>query len=141
MVSAHLRSRYYYARFLTYRPFLFKALHSPHPLTEDEQRSAAECLKACLLWPISMDPPKSRKRLVPYLFAWTQNFLVTLLILRLIPTNARLRDITEKYIDPSEVEQTVYLLLDWLRDTRLVDAIANWGWGILEQIYSSVLNR
>lgn len=57
-----------------------------------------------------MDPSKGRKRLVPYLFAWTQNFLGILLMLHLTAMNATLRTIAEEYLDPSEIEQRVYLL-------------------------------
>jgi len=141
MTTAQLRSRYYYARFMIYRPFVFKALHFPEQMTENDTHFTASCLQACLLWPIAMEPTKRRKRLVPYLFAWTQNFLGVLLILRMTTEHPVLRTITERYLDAVEVEQTVYLLLDWFRDMRQADGIAEWAWGILTQLYSDVLDR
>lgn len=141
MAAAQLRSRYYYTRFMILRPFVFKALHFPQQMSDEDAEYTGQCLQACLLWPISMNPPKDRKRLIPYLFAWTQNFLGILLILRMVTENDALRKIAERYLDYDEVSQTVHLLLDWFQDMRQIDGIAEWAWGILSHLYSDVIDN
>ncbi|KAE9964448.1 hypothetical protein BLS_008297 [Venturia inaequalis] len=139
MASAQLRSRYYYTRFMILRPFVFKALHYPEQMSPDDNDYAGQCLQSCLLWPIAMNPPRARKRLIPYLFAWTQNFFGVLLILRMVKENLTVRKIAEKYLDFTETEQTVHLLLDWFRDMRQIDGIAEWAWSVLSHLYSDYL--
>ncbi|QDS74774.1 hypothetical protein FKW77_001659 [Venturia effusa] len=141
MASAQLRSRYYYTRFMILRPFVFKALHYPDRMTPDENDYTGQCLQSCLLWPISMNPPRDRKRLIPYLFAWTQNFLGVLLILRMVEDNPAIRKIAEVYLDFEETQQTVHLLLDWFRDMRQIDGIAEWAWSVLAPLYSNYLHN
>jgi hypothetical protein len=136
--SSHLRSRYYYARFMIYRPFVYKALHFPTQMSEEDSFYTAQCLQACMLWPIAMDPPRKRKRLIPYLFAWTQNFLGVLLILRMTTENPMLRSIAEKNLSMSDIEKTVRLLLEWFYDMRQLDGMAEWSWNILEQLYNDL---
>jgi len=136
--SSHLRSRYYYARFMIYRPFVYKALHFPDYMCEEDIHYTAQCLQACMLWPISMDPPRMRKRLIPYLFAWTQNFLGVLLVLRMTTEHKKLRSIAESNHMLDDIEKTVHLLLDWFRDMRQLDGMAEWSWNILSQLYSDV---
>ncbi|CAG8950477.1 hypothetical protein HYFRA_00006973 [Hymenoscyphus fraxineus] len=42
---ALLRTRYYYAMYMVYRPFVYKALHYPQHMTTEDQNGAAECLR------------------------------------------------------------------------------------------------
>lgn len=136
LVTAQLRTRFYYARYMMYRPFVYKALHFPELMTEDDCNCCALAIKSALLWPIAMAPPKNKKRLVPQLFAWTQNFLGILLILRMTKENACLRQICEEHVDQEEIKRTVSLMLEWVRDVRQLDGIAEWSWKILEPLYS-----
>jgi hypothetical protein len=141
MASAQLRSRYYYTRFMILRPFVFKALHFPGQMSQEDNDCTGQCLQACLLWPIAMNPPRDRKRLIPYLFAWTQNFFGVLLILRMVEENTTIRRIAETYLDFEEMQQTVHLLLDWFRDMRQIDGIAAWAWTVLSHLYRDYLNN
>jgi len=45
---ALLRTRYYCAKFMVYRPFCYKALHYPEQMMQEDAQGVAECL-ACLL--------------------------------------------------------------------------------------------
>lgn len=139
--TAMLRSRYYYARYLTLRPFVYKALHFPRQTQPDEMHCVAMCLQSCLLWPMSMYPVTQRKRLIPMLFTWNQNFMSILLILRMTAVDPGLAEIRRNNIHQPELESTVLLLLDWFRDMRLIDGVANWAWGILEHIYADMPRR
>lgn len=141
MASAQLRSRYYYTRFMILRPFIFKALHYPESMTTEDNEYTGQCLQSCLLWPIAMNPPRDRKRLIPYLFAWTQNFFGVLLILRMVEENLTIRKIAEKYLNFEETQQTVHLLLDWFRDMRQIDGIAEWAWSVLSHLWSHYLEN
>lgn len=42
---ALLRTRYYYARYMVYRPFVYKALHFPEQMTQEDAQGVAECLR------------------------------------------------------------------------------------------------
>lgn len=45
---ALLRTRYYYAKYMVYRPFIYKALHFPEQMTQEDAEGVAACLKASL---------------------------------------------------------------------------------------------
>src|ERR1700709_1999217 len=42
---ALLRTRFYYAKYMVYRPFVYKALHFPDQMTQEDAEGAAECLR------------------------------------------------------------------------------------------------
>ena len=44
---ALLRTRYYYVRYMVHRPFIYKALHFPGEMSQQDAEGAAECLKVC----------------------------------------------------------------------------------------------
>lgn len=44
---ALLRTRYYYAKYKAYRPFVYKALHFPEQMTQEDAEGVAECLRVC----------------------------------------------------------------------------------------------
>ncbi|KAI7521247.1 hypothetical protein KC317_g22158, partial [Hortaea werneckii] len=96
VVTAQLRTRFYYARFMMYRPFVYKALHFPELMTADDANCCALAIKSACLWPLSLSPPKNKKRLVPHLFAWTQNFVGILLIFRMCNVNSCLSTIVDE---------------------------------------------
>ncbi|OAA64344.1 hypothetical protein SPI_02991 [Niveomyces insectorum RCEF 264] len=135
---ALLRSRYYYSKYLIYRPFVYKALHHPEHMSHDDALGAAECLKACLKWPITMSPTCTHKRLVPCLFFCTQNVLGILVLLRLAQQAPILLRIKATLCGDSfelEARETIGLCMDWLRDLQTVDRAARWAWDIAKGIY------
>jgi len=136
---ALLRTRFYYAKYMVHRPFVYKALHFPEQMTQADAEGVAECLQSCLKWPLTHSPTSRHKRLVPQLFCWSQNFLGILLILHLTRHNLMLRDIRAQLCGPrfeSEVDQSIELMLDWIRDLKSSDPIAMWCWKILQGIYN-----
>ncbi|PQE04635.1 hypothetical protein CJF30_00004406 [Rutstroemia sp. NJR-2017a BBW] len=136
---ALLRTRYYYAKYMVYRPFVYKALHFPERMMQEDAESVAECLRSCLLWPLLLSPPSRRKRLIPYLFCWSQNFLGILLILHLAKHNTMLKDIAENLCGERyqrDVDLSVQLMLDWISDLKEAkDPMAEWCWKVLRGIY------
>jgi hypothetical protein len=133
---AQLRTRFYYARLMMFRPFVYKALHFPDLMTADDANCCAIAIQSCCLWPASMAPPKNKKRLIPHLFTWTHNFVGILLILRMTRENGLLRQICEEQVNPDDVKRTVALLLEWMRDAKQVDGIADWSCRILEPSFA-----
>ena len=139
---AWLRTGYYYAKYMVYRPFVYKALHFPEQMTQEDVEGVAECLCSCLKWPLTLSPPSRRKRLVPFLFCWSQCFLGILLIFYLARHNPLLRDIQAQLCGPRfevEADETVQLMLDWIKDLKSSDPIAMWCWNNLQGIYHSDL--
>jgi hypothetical protein len=45
---ALLRTRYYYAKYIVYRPFVYKALHFPEQMTQEDAEGVADCLRVSL---------------------------------------------------------------------------------------------
>ncbi|KAI2621106.1 hypothetical protein GGR54DRAFT_639234 [Hypoxylon sp. NC1633] len=137
--TASLRTRYYYVKYLVYRPFVFKALHHPEKVTRDDAEGIAECLKSMLKWPITMSPTCFHKRLIPCLFFWSQNLLGILLILHLtqqVPILIRIRTSLMGTKFDQDANETAILCIDWLRDLKDTDATALWCWEILKGVYS-----
>lgn len=137
--AASLRTRYYYVKYLIYRPFIYKALHHPEQVTRDDAEGVAECLKAMLKWPITMSPTCFHKRLIPCLFFWSQNLLGILLILHLtqqVPILVRIRTSLMGTKFDEDANMTAMLCIDWIRDLKDTDATALWCWEILKGIYS-----
>lgn len=136
VVTAQLRTRFYYARFILYRPFVYKALHFPELMTSDDASCCALAIKSTFFWPVCMSPPKNKKRLVPHLFAWTQNLMSILLILRMTTESDCLKRICDENVDRDEIQQAVSLMLEWMADIRQIDGIADWSWKLIEPLYS-----
>lgn len=135
---ALLRTRYYYNKYLVYRPCVFKALHHPDALTQEDANGAAECLKASLKWPIALSPPCANKRLVPIAFFWSQNFLGILILLQLSQQHPMLRRIRSSLCGrqfDEDATETASLYLDWLRDMKKIDSTADWCWAVIRLIY------
>jgi hypothetical protein len=47
--AALLRTRYYYAKYRLYRPFVYKTLHLPEQMTQEDAEGVADCLRVHLL--------------------------------------------------------------------------------------------
>jgi hypothetical protein len=135
---ALLRSRYYYTKYLIHRPFLYKALHHPDAMSHDDAVGAAECLKACLKWPVAMSPTCRNKRMVPCSFFFTQNFFGILVLLHLstaVPILRRIRGELCGERFELDAGETVGLYLDWLRDLKAVDVGTEWHWEVIRVVY------
>lgn len=135
---AMLRSKYYHAKYLIYRPFVYKALHYPDAITHDDAVGVAECLRASLKWPIAMSPTCKQKRLIPCLFFFTQNLFGILVLLHLstqMPILRRIRNTLCGERFEIEANETVELYLDWLRDLKPIDVGTAWHWEVVKAIY------
>ncbi|ROT39814.1 hypothetical protein SODALDRAFT_274260 [Sodiomyces alkalinus F11] len=135
---ALLRTRYYYTKYLIYRPFVYKALHHANMIDTEDAKGVAECFKACLKWPIIMSPTCYRKRLIPCLFFWIHNLLGVLILLHLSQRVPILSNIRSQFCDESfdlDATQTVNLCIDWIRDLKSVDPAAEWSWNVLRSLY------
>ena len=161
---ALLRAIYYLAKYTLHRPFIYKALHFPEQMTQEDAETVAECLCVCILlsftwcfpllhvlkkknakgtWsclkcPLALAPIFRQKRLIPFLFCWSQNFLGILLIIHLTNHSPMLQGITAQLCGErfeTEVGQSVDLMLDWIRDLKNNNLGALWYWKVLQGIY------
>jgi hypothetical protein len=135
MAVAHLRTRFYHTKFLINRPFVYKALHVPELMTPDDRIKCTYAIKTACTWPLYLTPPICGKHLVPHLFAWTQNFMAMLCILRLCQRDVFLGEICrDGGITIEEMQRSSSLMVEWLEDVRQVDGIADWSIRILEPL-------
>lgn len=135
---ALLRTRYYYTKYLIYRPFVYKALHHANMMDAEDAKGVAECFKACLKWPIIMSPTCYRKRLIPCVFFWIHNLLGVLILLHLSQRVPILSNIRSQFCDESfdlDATQTVNLSIAWIRDLKSVDPVAEWSWNVLRSLF------
>jgi hypothetical protein len=138
IVVAQLRTRFYHARFLICRPFIYKAIHLPQLMTVDDRLKCAFAIDAACLWPLSLAPPKNKKHLIPHLFSWTQNFLSMIFVLRMCRTSRYLSDIChERGVAEDDRESAISSMIRWLEDVRQVDGIAAWSIRVLGPALSS----
>lgn len=137
VLHALLRTRYYHLEYLLYRPFVYKVLHEPEKLVEEDFVATAKCLQACLLWPIILPPVSRNKRLIPCLYLWSQNILGVLVILHLSTKNMTLYQARNRCGPEFELQakMTVEMGLAWIRDLKDSDRCAQWCWAILKGLY------
>jgi hypothetical protein len=132
MAVAQLRTRFYHAQFLIYRPFVYKALHFPELTTADDRVKCGYAMRTSCTWSLFLSPPSHRKHLVPHLFAWTQNFMVMLCIIRLCQRDGFMTEIcNDSGLTSEEIQSSSSLMTEWLEDVRWVDGIADWSIRIL----------
>jgi hypothetical protein len=94
-------------------------------------------MQSCLRWPLTLSPASRHKRLVPYLFCWSQNFLGILIILHLTRVVPSLRQVRQQLGGRFEADlaDSIGLMLDWIRDLKGSDPIAAWCYQVLDGIY------
>jgi hypothetical protein len=131
ILIAILRSMYLYARYIIFLPFVFKALHHPDQMSNDDFDGVGSCLNACRHWPVAMSPPKDKKRLLPHLFSWTHCFINMGILFKMIPRSKTLTWVTNYHVLNDELEESLALILDWIEDMKQVDGIAWWGSRVL----------
>lgn len=140
---ALLRSRYYAIKHQIYRTYLYKALHHPSALTQDDAEGIATCLRTCLRWPVAMSPvcQGQRKRLIPCVFFWTQNLLGVLIVLWLSERVDVLRRVRSSGLCGKRFEdqaaETVRVAVQWLRDLAEdgMEGQAADAWRVVKGIY------
>lgn len=135
---ALVRSQYHHARYLVYRPYVYRVLHHPESLVHEDMTGAAQCLQASLKWPLTMAPVSTNKRLVPLPFYWSQNLCGVLVLLHLARQHPGLSHIRSNYCGQHfelEASETVDLYVHWLRDLRQIDATAERCWRIVQVLY------
>ena len=79
------------------------------------------------MWPIAMAPAKDKKRLLPLLFDYTQNFMGILLILSLTTENNMLKGVCQEQVNRDDIENSIKLMLEWIDDVRQLDGSAGWS--------------
>lgn len=137
ILAVELRARFYYAQFNLGRPFIFKALHFPKLMNEQDDEFCASAIEAACLWPAALAPVRHKKRLVPHLFTWTQSFISLLSILWTSRRNEYLGRICDERLDRAWLDAVIIELLNWIRDVKQIDGIAEWSWHFLQPLFST----
>lgn len=104
ILVVELRARFYYARFILNRIYIFKALHFPQKMNKEDVEHCVSAITAGSMWPLALAPARQKKRLLPHLFTWTQNFIAMLVILCTSPSNECLREICNEQLGPKSTE-------------------------------------
>jgi len=94
--------------------------------------------QASIVCPVLLSPVAQKKRMIPDLFCWSQNFLGILLILYMTEHSRTLIDIRTRLCGIRfnlEYDKSVRLMLDWIEDLKDVDSIAMWCWRITRNVY------
>jgi hypothetical protein len=136
LLTAELRARFYFARFILCRPFIFKALHFAQLFNARDAEYCAYAIRDACLLPLALSRARHYKRLLPHLFTWTQNFIAILLILWISKHNDCLREICSERLDGQIIEDTTVQMLHWIKDVKQIDSIAEWSWQILQPLFS-----
>lgn len=129
---ADMQCRYYRARSLLLRPFVYQLLHDPDDRISGDDHLCAEAIRATLWWPMFVEPTRSMKRLTPNHFTWTQAVLAHLCIFATIRHDDRLKVLCEANVDLQMLRSTVAQNICWLEDLSFFDGIASWGWRLLQ---------
>lgn len=124
---SQLCTRFYHARLLICRPFIYKALHLTELITADDRMKCAFAINAALLLPLYLSTPRNKKHLVPYFFSWTQNVVTIICVLRMCSKSECLSEICRANgISGERIESTIECMMRWLEDVRQVDGAADW---------------
>ena len=135
ILAVELRARFYYARFILGRPFIFKALHFSELMDDQDTEYCASALHAACLWPTALAPVRHKKRLLPHLFTWTQSFIALLTVLWISRRHDTLRAICDERLGEERVEEVAKEMLHWIRDVKQIDGIAAWSWNFLRPMF------
>jgi hypothetical protein len=49
-----------------------------------------------------------------------------------------LKRICEERVDLSDLDSTIMLMLDWVKDVKQLDGIAEWSWKLLEPLFTEM---
>jgi hypothetical protein len=140
IITAQLRNRFYYVRFMVHQPFIYKALHFPDLMTLEDCHFCALAIKSICLWPLAKVSLQNRTHSVPHMWDWPQHSMGALLILDSCSTNDCLRRIIRGgLMELREIEQTVQLMLESLRSAKQNDRITERSWNLVKSLFGSRL--
>ncbi|RDW79832.1 hypothetical protein BP6252_04470 [Coleophoma cylindrospora] len=71
MLQATLRTRYKYAQYIIWRPYIYQILHAPRNPSLHIIESSLKALRACTMWPLASAAFQSQRQLVPHLYEYT----------------------------------------------------------------------
>lgn len=134
ILKVQLRTRFHYARSMLYRPFVYKALHTPEKMTNLDIEFCAFAIHSSCAWPLTIAAVKSQKRLFPHLFSWTRISVETLLLLRITLEDNCLREICYDQGRRREISAAMLTLQQWLNDIQQLDGVAEWACIMMENI-------
>jgi len=134
-LNASLRTRYKYAKYIIWRPYIFRVLHSPHDSAGYDVECCRSALKACTLWPLTFATFHSQRRLVPHIYEYTHTFFGILVLMRVCSSNQSLGPLLHSMPAAYDFGLSISLYLSWIRDMKVVHPVGRWCWELLKVIY------
>ncbi|RDW87600.1 hypothetical protein BP5796_03294 [Coleophoma crateriformis] len=134
-LRAILRTRYKYAQYVIWRPYIYQVLHVQKDHSLHNIESSLIALKACTMWPLTFTAFQSQRRLVPHLYEYTHTFFGILILLHTCSLNPILGPIMKNSPAAYEIELSVNHYLSWIRDMKVVHPVAKWAWYLIKVIY------
>lgn len=131
IIANQLKTRFYYARFMLYRGYIYKTLHTPEKMSATDADYCGIALRMACEMPNALQAVRDYKRLFPHLFSWTQTCLSILLIFRMTFKNRALYAICSENVMQETISDATTILLDWLRDIRQLDGVAEWSYNLI----------
>lgn len=128
---ANLQTRYYQARSLLLRPYLYRMMFGPLSPRSNDRVHCGQALQSMLWWPLFVAPSKDMKRLVPHHSTWTQGAIDNLRLFALIRHNDGLKRLCEECVDLRLLRATVAHNICWLADLSFMNGLAGWAWELL----------
>lgn len=135
-LNASLRTRFKYAEYIIWRPFIFKVMHSPQSPSSNDIERCRKAFEACTLWPLTFPIFHSQRRLIPHIYEYTHTFFGILLLLHTCSLNQFLAPLLHLVPAASVHELSIDLYLAWMRDMKVVHPLARWCWELLRLVYT-----
>ncbi|KAL3422158.1 hypothetical protein PVAG01_06314 [Phlyctema vagabunda] len=135
ILSSSLRTRYKYAKFIIWRPYVYQVLHFPSNATEHSYVCCQKAIKAYCLWPLTFATFQPQRRLIPHLYEYTHTFFTILILVHVSSFSPILGPMLQSPPVAQEIELSITLYLGWIRDMKSVHPVARWCWHLLKGIY------
>ncbi|XMA13627.1 hypothetical protein WAI453_006418 [Rhynchosporium graminicola] len=135
ILDASLRSRYKYAEYIIWRPYIFRVLHSPQDPAWHDVECCGKAFEACTLWPLTFAIFHSQRRLVPHIYEYTHTFFGILILMHVCSFNQFLGPLLHSMPAAFAPEVSIGLYLSWIRDMKVVHPVARWCWQLLKIVY------
>ena len=104
-------------------------------MTGDDIKYFAMAIQSISCWNLALASLQWKKRLIPHGFAWSQNIIGALVILRVAQIHEGLWEIFDRHINHDLVSKAQTSMLARIHDIRQIDSTARRGWGVIESLY------
>jgi len=133
-LNAALQTRYKYAEYTIWKPYIKWVLHPSGSYNERKVENCRQALKACCLWPLTLGPFQSYKRLLPHLYEYTHALFEILILVQVCSCSPTTGPLLLSVLESHELQLSKKLYLRWIRDMKIIHPVAKWSWQLLKII-------